>query len=127
MDSMILLSAVGILALTIFVLMFRVQGLLSVARGSDKKAGGLLNKVNASMFLIFAVVGTIAFLWYSIANFDEYTLPEAASLHGINTDNLFWVTTVIISIVFILTNVLLFVFAFKYQHKEGKQSNIFCR
>ena len=125
MSTSVLIGLVGVLILVIFILMFRVQGLLSVARGSDKKPGGLLNKVNASMFLIFAIAGTALFLWYSFAEYDNYTLPTASSVHGVKTDELFWVTTVIISIVFIVTNVLLFGFAFKYQHKEGRKAKFY--
>lgn len=121
----VLLGSAAALVLVVLILMFRVQGLLSIVRGSDKKPGGTMNKVNAALFLIFAIGGTILFLYYSISRFDEYNLPVAASEHGVNTDNLFWVTTIIISIVFVVTNVLLFGFAFKYQYKEGQKAKFF--
>jgi len=57
MSMTVLLGLAAVLVLVVLILMFRVQGLLSIVRGSDKKPGGTLNKVNAALFLIFAVGG----------------------------------------------------------------------
>ena len=100
-----------ILVLVILFLLFRVQSLLNVARGSDKKIESTSNKVNGALFLIFMIVGIVAFFWYSIAEVDRYTLPNASE-HGVLTDRMFWITTIITGIVFILGNIALFYFAF---------------
>lgn len=120
----VLLGLAAALVLIVLILMFRVQGLLSIVRGSDKNPGGTMNKLNATLFVIFGVVTTVLFIWYSITRFDTYTLP-IASEHGLNTDNLFWVTTILISIVVIVVNALLFGFAFKYQYKETNKAKFF--
>jgi cytochrome c oxidase subunit 2 len=59
--------------------------------------------------------------WYSIKEFDNYTLP-VASEHGVTTDALFWWTMVITGIVFIITQVLLFWFPYKYQYSENRKA-----
>lgn len=125
MDLKVLLGLAGILILVVLILMFNLQRLLTVLRGSDTNKGGTMNKFNAWMFVIFGVGGLILFLWYSFARYDLYTLPEASSEHGVRTDTLFWVTTVIVSIVFILTNLLLFGFAFKYRYKKSNKATFY--
>jgi cytochrome c oxidase subunit 2 len=107
-----------ILVLVIFLLLFRVQSLLNVARGSDKKIESTSNRVNGMLMLLFLIAGVIGFFWYSIAEFDRYTLP-IASEHGILTDQMFWITTAITGVVFILANAALFYFAFRYQYKDS--------
>ena len=121
----VLLGLAGLLVLVVLALMFRLQGLLSVLRGSDSKKDGTMNKFNAAMFLIFGLGGIALFIWYSFSRFDVYSMPTAASEHGVRTDMLFWVTTGIISIVFIVTNLLLFAFAFKYQFKNGNKATFY--
>ena len=107
-----------ILVLAIFMLLFRVQSLLNVARGSDKKIESTSNKVNGVLMLLFLIAGVIGFFWYSIAEFDRYTLP-IASEHGVITDRMFWITTAITGVVFILANAALFYFAFRYRYKDS--------
>lgn len=110
-----------LLVLVILVLLFRVQSLVDVAKGSDKKIESTSNKVNGALFLFFLIAGIVAFFWYSIAEVDRYTLPNA-SVHGALTDKMFWITTIITGIVFILANVALFYFAFRYQYKETNKA-----
>ena len=112
-----------ILVLVILFLLFRVQSLLNVAKGSDKKIESTSNRVNAALFLLFMVAGIVGFFWYSIAEVDRYTLP-IASEHGVLTDKMFWVTTIITGIVFILGNAALFYFAFRYQYKDSNKALI---
>jgi cytochrome c oxidase subunit 2 len=110
-----------ILVLVILFLLFRVQSLLNVARGSDKKIESTSNRVNGGLFLLFLILATAAFFWYSIAEVDRYVLP-IASEHGLLTDKMFWITTIITGIVFVLAHGALFYFAFKYQYKDTNKA-----
>ena len=121
--TLIILAIVLILA--VLILLFRVSALLSVARGTDAKKGGLLNKFNASMFLVFLVGGTIAFFWYTIRHQDDYLLPTASSIHGVGTDNLMLVTMIVVILIFLLVNAVLFIFAWKYQYKEENRATYY--
>jgi len=122
LNLMIILGAV--LFVLILLVVFRVHTLVDVLRGSHRKRVGASNKLNAFLMMAFLVGGLIAFFWYSVVHFDEYTLP-IASEHGEKTDMLFWVTTAITGVVFVLTHVLLFYFGYRYQHKEGRKAKFF--
>jgi len=110
-----------VLILVILYLIFRITTLVGVLKGSDKKIETQSNRINAFLFIVvFFVLGGL-FAWYSYTRFDEYTLP-IASEHGAVTDKLFWVTTAITGIVFIITQILLFYYPFRYQYKESRKA-----
>lgn len=119
------LIAVGILLLlSIIWMVYRIQTLVSVIKGSDKKIATGSNKVNAFMFVLFLVLGGGLMFWYSIKEFDNYNLP-LASEHGAVTDQLFWITMAVTGIVFIITHVLLFWFPYKYQYSENRKASYY--
>lgn len=120
----IIIAIAAVLLLVIFILIFRVQTLLSVLRGSDSSPkGGMHNKLNGTLFLLFLVFGLGAFYYYTLTM--DYNLPEAASVHGKITDNLFLVSMIIIIIAFTITQILLLGFAFLYQKKEGVKAKFY--
>ncbi|AFL86274.1 heme/copper-type cytochrome/quinol oxidase, subunit 2 [Belliella baltica DSM 15883] len=119
------LIAVGILLLlSIIWMVYRIQTLVSVVKGSDKKIASSSNKVNAILFVVFLLVGGGLMFWYSIKEFDNYNLP-LASEHGAITDNLFWITMAVTGIVFIITHILLFWFPYKYQYNEKRKATFY--
>ncbi|EOZ92365.1 Cytochrome c oxidase polypeptide II [Indibacter alkaliphilus LW1] len=116
------LIAVGVLLLmSIIWMVYRIQTLVSVVKGSDKKIASGSNKINALMFVLFLVGATILMFWYSIKEFDNYQLP-IASEHGEVTDRLFWITMAVTGVVFLITHVLLFWFPYKYQYDEKRKA-----
>jgi cytochrome c oxidase subunit 2 len=118
---MSILLIAGVLVLAILILIFRVQGLVSIYRGSDDKVDGGSNRFNGAMFLIFLFGGLGLFFWYTITRADVYNLPEASSIHGVNTDNLFAITMAVIVAVFVIVNFLILFFAYKYQYKKDRK------
>jgi len=117
--------AIGVLLLLIILFtLFRISTLVNVVKGTDKKWVSSSNKVNAALMLLFMLGGFGFFFWYSWAYFDKYTLP-VASEHGVLTDKLFWITTAVTGVVFVITNVLLFYFGFKYQYKEDAKAKFY--
>ncbi len=117
--------AVGVfIILAILLLIFRLHTLVNVMKESDKKAGGGFNKGNAFLFMVFLIGSFGLLFWYSVKNFHLYQLP-IASEHGVTTDRLFWITMWITGIVFIITQVLLFYFSFKYRHDENRRALFF--
>ena len=119
------LIGVGVLlVLSIIWMVYRIQTLVSVVKGSDKKIASGSNKVNAILFVLFLIGTTILMFWYSIKEFDNYELP-VASEHGVITDQLFWITMAVTGIVFLITHVLLFVFPYKYQYKEDRKASFY--
>lgn len=120
-----ILGVAAVLILVILILFFRIQGLVGILRSSEDNKDGLTNRFNASMFLIFLVVGLFGFFYFSFKYFEDYNLPEAVSVHGKVTDSLFWITTGIITFVFVITQILLFGFAFKYRYKKERKASFF--
>jgi cytochrome c oxidase subunit 2 len=119
------LIGVGVLLIfSIIWMVYRIQTLVSVVKGSDKKIASGSNKVNAILFIVFLVAGGALMFWYSIKEFDNYQLP-IASEHGVITDSLFWWSMGVTGIVFLITHILLFIFPYKYQYSEKRKASFY--
>lgn len=110
-----------ILLLVIVFAIFRILRLINVARDTDKKKVSTGNKMNAMLMLGFLVSALILLIWYSVGEYEKYTIP-VASEHGIAVDRMFWITTIVTGVVFIITQVLLFYFSYKYRYQENKKA-----
>lgn len=124
MLNLILVIAV-VLVVAILVSIFRVTTLVGIAKGDSKKKVPTGNKTNALLLLLFLIVGVIGFFYYSFGGLDEGFVQPIASEHGLVTDRLFWITMGLTGVVFIITQIFLFGFAFKYQHKEGQKAHYY--
>lgn len=113
-----------VLLLVVFGLLFRLQILTSIFSGSYTKDIGVSNRVNAILMLVFMVVGGALFFWSFSNNYAKMN-PPVASVHGHAMERMFWTTMVVIGIAFVLTHILLFVYSYKYQHKEGRRAYFF--
>ncbi len=79
------------------------------------------NNANAIIMPLFLIVGFILIVWeYKIHM--GYVMPGSASEHGAEIDTLFEMTTIITGIVFVITQVLLFVFPFMYRKRKGHKA-----
>lgn len=116
-----------VLILIILYLLFRVSNLIGLTRTRDVKTEGRVdssNKINAALFLGFTIVSLTVFFWYSFAYFEDYNLP-VASIHGAWTDTLFWITMAVTVAAFSIISVIMGVFVFNYQHKEGRKAKFY--
>lgn len=119
--AVVLLITGLVLLVAVLGLVYRIITLISIAKGGTEKRVGLSNKINAILFPVVFILGFGSIFWYSgVAQ--EYLLPEAASVHGKEIDNLFWLIMGIIFFTFFVTHALLFFFPFLYQHKENSKS-----
>lgn len=121
---------VAFLSFAIVVLLFAV--LVLVAKASEttlelnegKRSYVRQSRINGYLLLTFLVLmfagSTYAFKWLA-----PVMIPKAASVHGVKTDALFNYTMLIIGIVFILTQVALFYFAYRYNESHGKPAYFF--
>lgn len=110
-----------ILLVAIIFTILRILRLVNVARGSDKKIVSSGNKINGLLLLLFLLISGAATTWYSVAEFDTYDIPIATE-HGIVLDRLFWVTMIVTGIVFVITQILLFYFSYRYQYNENRKA-----
>jgi cytochrome c oxidase subunit 2 len=93
---------------------------VAVMRGEDK-ARKQTNKVNAFMLLMFLVLGLIG-VYYCNEKLKGRILGAPASDHGVLVDRMLYITIAITFIVFIITQVALFWFAYKYQESDTRKA-----
>ncbi|HEU5147697.1 MAG TPA: cytochrome c oxidase subunit II [Chryseosolibacter sp.] len=116
-----------VLILIILYLIFRVSSLVGLARSRDIKTEARVdssNKTNAALFLGFTIGGLALFFWYSFTYFEDYNLP-VASEHGAWTDTLFWITMAVTVVAVTIMTMIMGVFAYKYQHREGRRAKFY--
>ncbi|MFN9519742.1 MAG: cytochrome c oxidase subunit II transmembrane domain-containing protein, partial [Bacteroidota bacterium] len=82
--------------------------------------------INAGMCIAFLVVGMVAAFWELVVHgkLSVYTV-DAASEHGAEYDNMLWVTFIITGIMFVLTQILLFWYAFRYKQSSKRKALFF--
>jgi cytochrome c oxidase subunit 2 len=109
-----------------FVIVFQIakaSEYVSILRGEEKTRQES-NRINAFLLLAFLIVGLIG-VWYCNEALKGKILGAPASDHGEKIDLMLWITTAITGIVFVITQVALFWFSFKYQEKEGRKAYYF--
>lgn len=82
------------------------------------------NNINAKLMLLFMVLFFGSFI-YMIFKFGWTGRGEAASVHGHEIDWLMGLNMIIITVVFFITNTLLFYFSYKYVKKPGVKAFYF--
>src|SRR5690606_13865697 len=80
------------------------------------------NNVNKWLMLIFMIVGLSAAAWEYKEHGQHILLNDSASAHGKSYDEMFTITLVLTSIVFFLTQFLLFFFSFKYSYNKNRKA-----
>ena len=79
------------------------------------------NRINAFLLLVFLILGLIG-VWYCNETLKDKILGEAASDHGERIDTMLYITIAITGIVFVITQILLFWFSYKYQERENQKA-----
>jgi cytochrome c oxidase subunit 2 len=120
----------GFLAVLVVVLIFvvifqiaKASEYVSILKG-EKKARQQNNRINGFLLIAFLVLGLIG-VYYCNELLKGKILGEAASEQGDSIDNMIMWTLYITGIVFLITQILLFWFAFKYQEREGQKAYYF--
>ncbi|MCX6273982.1 MAG: cytochrome c oxidase subunit II [Bacteroidetes bacterium] len=79
------------------------------------------NNFNGKLLLWFLVLGLGGMIWFTI-DARKYLLPISASKHGVLTDAYLYQNFALIGIVFIITQILLFGYGYKYRHKKTNKA-----
>jgi cytochrome c oxidase subunit 2 len=125
MESKLFALIVIVLGIVAIAQLVRIYELSSGLRAEgEHETNSRDNQMNARMFLIFMAVLYIGFIWLMLT-YGWTGRGEAASIHGLETDNLLNINFLLIIAVFFLTNTLLFVFAYKYIRKPGVKAYYF--
>lgn len=115
----VLLFLLACVAVAIVGKILRVYDLTLSMQG---KKGLNWNNILGVACLVFLILG-MAGVYYSFTEQGGriLLLNGAASAHGLKYDAMFWVTTIITMIVFVITQILLFSFAFGYRYNDKRK------
>ena len=93
---------------------------VAVMRG-EEKSRKQTNKINAFMLLVFLIAGLIG-VYYCNEKLKGKILGAPASNHGVHIDTMLYITIGITFIVFVITQVALFWFCYKYQESDNRKA-----
>ncbi len=120
-----LMIALGALVFVVIFQIAKASEYVSVLKG-EKTTRKQNNKINAFFLLGFLIFGLIG-AWYCNDLYYGKTLfvQGSASVEGEKIDSMLLITILVTGVVFIITQVLLFWFAFKYQEKDDRKAFYF--
>lgn len=112
----------------VFLIIFQISKAseyVTVLKG-EEKVKKQNNKINGFFMICFLIVGLIG-VWYCNKLFYHGNLFSwgAASKEGIAIDHMMWNTLYITAFVFFATQILLFVFSFRYQHSDKRKAHYY--
>jgi cytochrome c oxidase subunit 2 len=120
---MSLYLSIAIIAL-IFIVIFQIAKAsehVSILKGAEV-ARKQSNKINGFLMVAFMVLGFVGIYVCNEYLFDKTLLAqESASVQGEKVDQMIWITLIVTGVVFVITQVLLFWFAFKYQENDNRK------
>lgn len=93
---------------------------VSVIRG-EEKSRKQSNRLNGFMMLVFLIVGLIG-VYYCNQKLKGKILGAPASDHGVLVDRMLYITLLITFIVFVITQIGLFWFCYKYQESDKRKA-----
>lgn len=119
--SMIFIIAVIILVFLIIFQIAKASEYVAVLKGEDR-ARKENNKINGFFMFAFLIVGLIGVYWCNELLVDKTLMvQESASVQGEKVDEMLHLTIIITGFVFVLTQVALFWFAFRYQESDTRK------
>lgn len=87
----------------------------------EEKAKKQSNRINAFLLLAFLIIGLIG-VYYCNERLKGKVLGESASVQGIDIDRMMTITFILTGVVFVITQIALFWFSFKYQASEKRKA-----
>jgi len=120
MDKLLILIVVILGLLTVWRII-RVLELVRELRGEEEYMTDADSKRNGIYFILFMVVGFAGMIYFTL-DAKKYLLPVAASVHGALTDSYLNTNFALIIVVFFITQILLFGFAYRYRHRKGDKA-----
>lgn len=124
MSMFFTVAAIVLIVIVIFQIA-KASEYVSVLKG-EEKSFKQSNKINGALMMVFLILGLIGVYWCNKLLYPKSTLVEgSASIEGEQVDHLFWITLILTGVVFVVTQILLFWFAFKYQYKKDRKAFYF--
>lgn len=112
----------------IFVLIFQIakaSEYVSILKG-EERAKRQTNRINGFLLVSFLILGLVGVWWCNDLFYHKTLFPQgAASFQGESIDTMMWITIIVCGVVFFITQILLFWFAFKYQESDKRKAYYF--
>lgn len=102
--------------------------IIELSRGLKKTKEWQITDTDNNMMgkaMLWFMVVFFAFFFWQVARWMDRSLPGAASVHGEKIDTLWDANIYLITVVFLLTNAVLFWFAYKYRGNTNKKAVYF--
>jgi cytochrome c oxidase subunit 2 len=123
--SFFFVIAVIILVFLIIFQIAKASEYVAVLKGEDRTRKEN-NKINGFFMIAFLIAGLIGVYFCNDALVGKTLLVhEAASVQGEKVDEMLWVTLIITGVVFVITQFVLFWFAYRYQESEKRKAFFF--
>jgi cytochrome c oxidase subunit II len=119
----LLVSIVVVLGIITFAQLIKVFEVTKSLKGGDDHIVTDKENRNQATLMFGYLFVFFAFCIWTYVKYGQFMLPEAASVHGEKIDTLLGFNFLIIILAFIITHVLLFYFAFKYQRRVGGKAD----
>ncbi len=119
-----LIILIVILAVIVIAQAVRVFELTSSIKGDASKETEITDKDNQTqgiLLLVWMFIMLGSFAWMMI-DYGRVLLPEASSIHGLKIDNLMMVSMGLIIVAFVITQPLLFGFAYQFRGKKNRKA-----
>jgi len=117
-----------IVVILVFLIIFQIakaSEYVAVLKG-EERARKENNKVNGFFMIAFLIAGLIGAYWCNVLLVDKTLLVQpSASLQGEQVDSMLKLTLTITGIVFVITQIALFWFAFRYQENDKRKPFFF--
>ncbi|MBC7536606.1 MAG: cytochrome c oxidase subunit II [Ferruginibacter sp.] len=116
------------IVIMIFVVIFQIakaSEYVSVLKG-EEKSRKQNNKINGFLLISFLVLGLAGAWWCNDLYYGKTLFVQgSASEQGEKIDLMLYITIAVTGVIFLITQVLLFWFCFKYQEKDGRKAFFF--
>jgi len=123
----LIIGLIVVLVTAVFFVVFRISNLASIIRSKGKNEDEIdvaSNNVHAYLFLLLPFAGTVWVFWYAAQHISLWGQPDGAA-HVAKYDWLSNVAHIVIILMFLITNAVLFYFAFKYRHKKNYKATFY--
>jgi len=123
MTVFLILLVVALLGITFW----QLSKIFQLSQGKSDATEVANDKDNRTQgkFMLYFLIAMYAMTIYCFVAYRSYFLPETASEHGKDYDNLMLISVVLIMFVFVITQFLLHYFAFKYRGKKENKATFF--
>jgi len=118
MSTFFIIAVLILLFLVIFQIA-KASEYVAILKG-EEKSRKQNNKVNGFLMIAFLILGLIG-VYYCHVILADRVLGESASLEGEKVDSMLNITLAVTGIVFVITQILLFVFAYRYQESDKRK------